>query len=745
MLSSMQGISRLSFGLFEVDLQSGELWKAGRKIKLQSQPFKVLVTLLEHPGEVVTREDLQLRVWGKDTVVDFDHSLGTAINKIREALGDSADNPRFVETLARRGYRFVAPVKVLSERPAERASPLAAEGITSSGEDVAAILKVDGDAEERVAGGIEPASAGLASVSAPRREAKWWLLTGAVGLGLAIAAVGFYLGKSQSKGTPARIEQLTTSGRIAPGTPTMESFPASATDGLRIYTPVIVEGRTALSQVEIHTGAVQSLPVPSEIASPSLGDISPDGSKLLLRSHLSPESEQPLWIVPTGGGSALRIANTVGHDATWMPNGSDILYAAGNQLLIAHLQDGTSTPFATLTGRAFWMRWSPDGRLLRFTLTDPIRHTLGLWQINPDGKQLKPILSGWAKPEMQCCGVWTGDGRYFVFQSSAGQSSDLWRLNGTSTESPVRVTNGPLSFEAPVVSRIGHRIFFLGLDAQSELQRYDPGRRQFVLQRDFLAMANRIDYSRDRNWVAWTDAQGRLWRARANGSETIQLTPDSLQVFLAHWSPDGSRLALMAREPGKAWQLYTIAADGGAATRLLLENRNAADPSWSADGQQIAFGRVTDLMGKEEGSRRLEILDLKSGTVTAVPGSEGLFSPRWSPNGRYIAALSLDQRRLMLFDCETKVWKAIAETSVADPVWSGDSRAIFFHASLAEMQPIYRVSIPEGRLEQIANLANFAAGDTADYFFCGITPDNVPIVRSRTATGNLYSVDLDAQ
>ncbi len=478
-------------------------------------------------------------------------------------------------------------------------------------------------------------------------------------------------------------------GRIAPGSPTMESFPASATDGLRIYTPAIVEGRTALSQVEIHTGAVQSLPVPSEIASPSLGDISPDGSKLLLRSHLSPESEQPLWIVPTGGGSALRIANIVAHDATWMPNGSDILYAAGNQLLVAHLQDGTSTPFATLKGRVFWMRWSPDGRLLRFTLTDPIDHTLGLWQINADGKQLQPILNGWAKPEMQCCGVWTGDGRYFVFQSSAGQSSDLWRLNGTSTESPVRVTNGPLS--------------------------------------------------------SWTDAQGRLWRARADGKETIQLTPDSLLVFLAHWSPDGSRLALMAREPGKAWQLYTIAADGGAATRLLRENRNAADPSWSADGQQIAFGRVTDLMGKEEGSRRLEILDLKTGTVTAVPGSEGLFSPRWSPNGRYIAALSLDQRRLMLFDRETKVWKAIAETSVADPVWSGDSRAIFFHASMAEMQPIYRVSIPEGRLEQIANLANFAAGDTADYFFCGITPDNVPIVRSRTATGNLYSVDLDAQ
>ena len=102
--------AKLTFGLFEVDLQTGELWKAGFRIKLQSQPFKVLTALLERPGQIVTREQLQERLWGRDTVVDFDHSLGTAINKIREALGDSADNPRFIETLSRRGYRFIAPV-----------------------------------------------------------------------------------------------------------------------------------------------------------------------------------------------------------------------------------------------------------------------------------------------------------------------------------------------------------------------------------------------------------------------------------------------------------------------------------------------------------------------------------------------------------------------------------------------------------------------------------------------------------
>lgn len=112
-MRSGKSASRLAFGLFEVDLSTGELWRAGHRIKLQSQPFKVLTVLLEHAGEVVTREELQFRLWGNDTIVDFDHSLATAINKIREALRDSAENPRFVETLARRGYRFIAPINAV--------------------------------------------------------------------------------------------------------------------------------------------------------------------------------------------------------------------------------------------------------------------------------------------------------------------------------------------------------------------------------------------------------------------------------------------------------------------------------------------------------------------------------------------------------------------------------------------------------------------------------------------------------
>ncbi len=123
MVSGVTNGQRVCFGAFEADLQAGELRKSGIRVRLQDQPFRVLALLLERSGQVVSREDLRQEIWPDDTFVDFDHSLNTAINKIREALGDSASHPRFVETIPRRGYRFVFPIEALAS-PQERSQEL---------------------------------------------------------------------------------------------------------------------------------------------------------------------------------------------------------------------------------------------------------------------------------------------------------------------------------------------------------------------------------------------------------------------------------------------------------------------------------------------------------------------------------------------------------------------------------------------------------------------------------------------
>ena len=723
--------SKLTFGLFEVDLESGELWKAGFRVKLQTQPFKVLAALLERPGQIVTREDLQLRLWGRDTVVDFDHSLGTAINKVREALGDSAENPRYIETLAKRGYRFIAPVGTLPSQstrtltaPTSLETPYRPESLASA---TPALAPPD------------------ILVPQPRRIPRGVLAMVAILFVSAIVA-SYLIGSDRSSTTPPHIAQLTHSGHIAPGVDTMENLAAAVTDGVHLFAGTIDNGRDGIATVSLADGSVTPLNVPDEVAGPALGDISPDGSRLLLRDHLSPESEQPLWAVPTVGSSALRIGNVLAHDATWMPNNGGILYANGNNLYLSTINNSAPALYATLPGRAFWLRWSPDAKLLRFTIIDPLTHTTSLWQLSAVDRKPYQLLPGFSQPSSECCGVWTSDGKSFIFQSDRGGNSDLWRLSSNATSNPVRLTNGPLAFRSPVAARTGNRIFFLGVDARSDLQRLvvsgNASSGHLVPERGFLSAAVRVDYTRDGKWVAWTDSNGELWRARTDGQEKIQLTPENLDVFLAHWSPDGKQLALMAREPGKAWQIYVVGAEGDNLHPLLKESRNAADPSWAPDGKSLVFGRVNDFMGKENAKRTLHILHLDTHQIDEVPSSENLFSPRWSPDGRWIAALTLDQRQVRLFDVASHAWTTLPVPSGADPVWSSDSRFLYIHASLDPAQPIDKISIPDGHVTERVRLADSRENDAVDFVFGGLTQHNEPLIRARVFTGNFFSMDL---
>ena len=729
--------SRLSFGLYEIDLQSGELWKAGFRIKLQGQPFKVLTALLERPGQVVTREELQSRLWGKDTVVDFDHSLGTAINKIREALGDSAENPRFIETLSRRGYRFIAPVGIVESLPDPAAEP------TSNGQLSTPALPPSPHAPPEPSALALLAPTLLAPTQKPSRRSLWATLTVAA---LTASIAGFFLGSSRSTTLPPHILQITHNGHLAPGVDSMENLAAVVTDGVHLYADTLDSGHSVLSSISISGGMVAPVNIPSEVASPTLGDISPDGSRLLLRDHLSPESEQPLWVVPTIGGSALRVGDVLAHDATWMPNNGGILYANGNNLYLTVITSSTPQLYATLPGRAFWLRWEPNSKLLRFTILDPLTHTLSLWQLTPSDRTPHRLLASFNQPSGECCGVWTADGHTFVFESSKGGNNNLWKLSADSISNPTRLTDGPLDFESPVAARSGSRIFFMGADARSELESVEPN-GGLVPVKGFLSAAVRVDYSRDGKWVCWTDTSGQLWRARSNGTETLQITPDNLYAFLARWSPDGSHIAVMAREAGKTWQIYITSANGGDVQPVLREDRNAADPSWSPDGKSILFGRTNDEMGKDNPARTLLVVHLPvspatAGKVEQVPGSDGLFSPRWSPDGRYIAALTLDQTKVRLYTVATQTWSTLAVSSGADPIWSSDSRYLFLHASLDPAQPIDRVSIPDGHVDEIVRLADSREHDAVDYVFGGLTRDNHPLIRARVFTGNVYSLDL---
>jgi Tol biopolymer transport system component/DNA-binding winged helix-turn-helix (wHTH) protein len=705
--------TRVQFGIFSVDLNAGELHRSGIRVRLQSQPFKLLAVLLQHPGEVVSRETLQHQLWGADTMLDFDHSLGIAVNKLREALGDHAENPRFVETLAKRGYRFIAPVTTVEP---QKSSPTVEPSIT------------------------------LPAVALPGSKRTQWIWIAAV-LACICLGLGLVLGLRAPSRMPYRVVQVTYSGHLLTNDPEVGSFSSSASDGTRLYFSHVDNGSPLLAVALAANGEISHFDLPSEIGAPLIGSLSPDGAKLLIHSHLQADPEQPVWIVPTLGGDARRVPGMLAHDATWMPDGHALLLAKGYELIIVGADGSDPHKLITTQGLAFWLRWSPDGLHLRFTLRDPKRQTTELWEVAVDGSNPHPLLPNWSQPSSECCGNWTADGKDFVFQSEHNGHKDIWAMRKRfwhlKDREPRQITNGPLDYEAPSTSPWSNRIYFIGADRQIELLHALPRSSGFVALDHNLSVAALAEYSPDGQWVAWLNASdSSLWRSKVDGTQRIELTTPPLRIFSMKWSPDNKRIALMAEEPGRPWKIYLLDAEGGKPTPLLNEDRNEADPDWSADGQTIVFGRLPDRMDSRQ-PKAIYSLNLQTHKVTEIPGSTGLFSPRLSPDGHYIAAMRLDQRALLLFDRSKGQWSTLTTHGVGDPIWSHDGRYLYFQDFLEEGEPIYRMAVPAGAAESVATIGNLRPIAATDFRLIGLAPGDLPVVSAHTSTVNLYSVDLN--
>src|SRR5579863_2386686 len=307
--------SLVHFGIFKADLATGELRKSGRAVKLQPQPFKVLALLLERSGELVTREEIHRTLWGGDTFVDFEQGLNFAIKKIRDALGDNAERPRYIETLPRRGYRFIAPVEHPSiMAPQEEPSPQAAmplqgrlisisQAVPAPSEPVpaeSAFYEASPEAAApRVAGPFAPViRRSPMPVSRPAASGRpafpWRRAAIAVGvLLLASAGALWVLWIPPSPPKVLRSVQLTHTGRAQPHGRVL-------TDGTRLYFTERTGGTLTLAQVPLGGGEPTIVPTSSP-SSYALADIDPAGERLLVIAP-SAQNEHPVWVISASGG-----------------------------------------------------------------------------------------------------------------------------------------------------------------------------------------------------------------------------------------------------------------------------------------------------------------------------------------------------------------------------------------------------------------------------------------------------------
>ncbi len=511
------------------------------------------------------------------------------------------------------------------------------------------------------------------------------------------------------------------------------------TDGPRLFLQENVNGRFIIAQVSASGG--ETVPISTPFANVTPLNISPDKSQLLVGSFTGSELDQQLWTLPVLGGTPRRATDLLSWDGTWLPNGN---------LLIAHTKEltevspGATRKFADLPEYSYWFRWSPDGQALRFSVSDAQGTTM-LWEISASGTNLHrvfPELGGTLHQK----GSWTPDGKYFIFQIFRQNRMDLWAVREKGDffhkvdHRPVRLTSGPMSFNAPQPSSDGKKIYAVGEQPRGELVRYDAKSGQFLPYLDGSSISD-ISFSPDGQWLAYvTYPDGVLWRCRADGSEKLQLT-SSLPTFadFPAWSPDGKQIVFAGFEPDRTGRVYLVSRDGGT-PRLLVDAQLGTEvPSWTHDGHSILF---YDL-GTDPTLGVLKTIDIETRQVSSIPDSGNLSSPVASPDGRYIATASVDGQKLMLFDFTTRKWSDLLKMSVGWTTWSHDSQYIYFDTGLTENPAFYRVRVADRKLERIADLKGLRRVVNGWIPWSGITPDGSPILVRDIGSQEVYALDFE--
>ncbi|MBN8733041.1 MAG: PD40 domain-containing protein [Acidobacteria bacterium] len=574
----------IRFGPFEVDPQTGELRKHGIRIRLQDQPCKILLALLEKPGEVVSRDELRTRIWGEETFVDFDHGLSAAVNRLRDALSDSAESPRYVETLARRGYRFIGPVEKAVVEPVEP---------------VAAAVEAPGAGAAAAAGGRA------------RRRAVW---VGAAVVSVAAGLGALWLSREGGKARPEP-EVVAITGLSG-----VEITPSFSPDGRQVafvWNGDSQENRDIyVKQVE---GSTESR-LTSDEAADEFPAWSPDGALIAFSSH---RREPGIYVVSPLGGPARKIAamRTLSAPA-WFGDSKSLVvsrpyrrpkYEPGDGSLFLAPVEGGGTPRLLLkAAEGMWLKnpvLAGDDTLVYAACRNPMA---GRYECHVEAVSLSAERQPVGEPRRVTTPLawidgltWNAESGELVLAVSQGLDvgSHLWRvsLEGNAAR-PELLTSAGMNAYDPVFDSRGTRLAFSRLASQAEIWSWEQGgpARAFLKSSRGEALPQ---FSGDGRRIAFQSGRGgertSVWTAKADGTGWEPLTRElGRWSGSPRWSPDDRWIAFDQQNENRSWDIWKIESTGGPPVRLTKGPGSSFIPSWSRDGRWVYFG--SDRTGRNE-------------------------------------------------------------------------------------------------------------------------------------------------
>ena len=440
-----------------------------------------------------------------------------------------------------------------------------------------------------------------------------------------------------------------------------------------------------------------------------------------------------------------------------------LAYAKGSNLYLAR-PDGTMPhKLATMRLAVDALRWSPDGKRLRLAVWD--RDVDGptssrLWEVELGRPTPRQVLPGWsrASQDHERRGRWTPDGSFFIFDAVHDGIPGLFAIQehrpfyASASPTPIRLTTNGDGVSDPTPSPDGKKIFaIVQSHPRGELIRYDSKAAQFVLWPDMTGLsAGQVAFSPDGRQAAYVSYPDlNLWKMNADGTGKRQLTFGDSKAAMPRWSPDGRRIAFMGATAGKndISKIGIIPADGGPPEQPVTWPGWQGIPTWTADGTGLIFGENSHF-NPIPASCTIHRFDFRTGQTYDLPGTTSLWTARACPTGRFIAATTRDNSKLVLYDMQTAAVTDLVsspDSKVGDnPTWSEDGKFIYIDAPLAPDPAIYRIRIADKRRERVASLKDIQRAAGGIDHWIGLTPDGSPLVMRRVQGSEICAWDWAA-
>ena len=592
---------RVQFGVFELDLRHAELRRQGVKVKLQEQPLKVLQVLLENPGQIVSREELRQRVWPANTFVEFDQGLYSAMARLRDALGDSSDSPRFIETIARRGYRLIAPVTIAPSLADTRGGEEADQGRRRKKLDFRRLIT------SMLAGLVGGALLLIFVFALDIGGAREWL--------------------RRNAGQSVQVERITDFVGV-------KEWPAISPDGKTVAFVAPVNGRKQI-WIQLLTGG-SPLQLTHDDADHESPRWTPDSSSLIyFTPNASPAEPGTIWELSALGGEARKIApamsgGDISHDgqriAIFQWRGADLA-------LIAISLDGTMVREIKRFPKIYkydWPRWSPDDRWIAYVRGWNYAFDFLLQVIPAEGGEPRDVAHG----DILRGFCWLPDSRRLVYSSSAG-STILYppifnlRITGRTGEGDRQLTFGEVSYLGP--DAVAGRIAASRVRIQSDIWRFPVSGTPQQNTKDALRITHQTGQAQTPSvspdgkefvYISDSGGHGNLWVATSDGSRIRQITFEhdpSVVIGVPIWSPAGDQIVFIQTRQGKTGE-WLVSPDGSNLRQLVPLGSGA---TWSPDGKWLYYSR----------ERYIEKVPVEGGLAERVRSGHNPGPQSLSPDG----------------------------------------------------------------------------------------------------------------